>query len=275
MTATPALPATNDTALAMQTISGVKYPVMIVMNSATGGPNGVKMSRLNKATGQWTAVQNIETMLTPFGSNLAVDYDATGIAIAYYDLTTTKAKYNYVTDPTAAPGTSLAVSGAIQGEGLSIKLNPATGKPSMSYYDGGSNRLIYTSCSSAPLACMSGGWTPTIVDMLAGVGGIGTGATGSRQLLSADLTFDANGYGVINYFTGIAALGHYYRATNYAGSWSTSILHSGPNANLAGAAAVNFAIPGFNSRSVRTSLGNLTSVYVGPGNWLYSASCGD
>lgn len=279
MTANPTLPATNDTALVMQyTTPTTSYPVMYVINSSAGGSNGVKGSRLNTTTGKWSTVQTVDALGASFGSNLSADSQTStsSIALSYLDLTANRVAYNYTVDPTAAYGTSSYVSGSTQGQGLAVKINPSTAKPVISYYDYLSNKVYYATCSGTLITCQStGGWTPLVIEAGAGVSGLATGATGVLQLLQTSLTLNSSGTATVLYATGIGAAGEMIMTSNSSGSFVKTTLSSGTNPSISGASALNFALTGLNVSAVRTSRDNLVSAYVGPGNWLYTTSCGD
>ncbi|MEO5969830.1 MAG: hypothetical protein ABIQ95_07865 [Bdellovibrionia bacterium] len=279
MTGNPTLPATNDTALAMQySTPSTSYPVMFVINSSAGGTNGVKSSRLNPTTGMWSTVQTIDGLGASFASNLSVDFQTStsSIAVSYLDLTTTRVEYNYTVDPTAVYGTSAVISGAAQGQGLAVKINPSTLAPAISYFDYSNNKIFYASCSGTLVTCQStGGWTPMSIESGAGVSGLATGATGVLQLLQTSLTINSSGMATVLYPTGIGASGEIIMNTNSSGAFAKTALASGTNPNITGASAMNFALTGFNLSAVRTSRDSLVAVYVGPGNWLYTTSCGD
>jgi hypothetical protein len=166
----------------------------------------------------------------------------------------------------------LTSSSVNQGPGATIRINPKTLMPAVGYYDQTNNALYYNPCSLTAAACASGGWNPQQVEGAAGVGGL-TAAMG--QLLAAALGFDANGFVYVFYPRGQANDGNLVMATNVLGSFVSEIASHGSNANLPGAPALNFAVAGWGVASTRNSAGFFTTAFVGPGNVLYSSSCGD
>ena len=62
---------------------------------------------------------------------------------------------------------------------------------------------------------------------------------------------------------------------NQSGSFATQVLATGANANMPGTPALNFSVAGWGVQMASNAKGSFTGVYLGPGNWLYSLSCGD
>lgn len=269
-----ALPAANATAVAMSYTSGVASPVLIVIDT-NAGTKGVKAAKLNPSTQNWSAVTTLDGLVAGAlgAAHLVSDFDKSGtLVIAYQDLNLTRVKY-----ATSANGitwsTPYTVSSVGQGSGVGIKLNPLTSKPSVTYYDQTNNAVYYASCSAVASACVSSGWSNALVDGAAGVSGL-TAASG--QLLSTSLNYSPSGTPWLLYPRGQGTGGHLMLGTpNSSGIWSSNVHAAGSNGGLAGSAALNFAVAGWNAAATVNSSGGLVSVYVGPGNWLYSTSCGD
>jgi hypothetical protein len=161
-----------------------------------------------------------------------------------------------------------------QGAGVTIKLNPTTTNPSVAYFDRANNAVDYNACSGTPSACATSGWNATQIENTTGVSGL---ASGNEQLLNSTLGFDSSGSAWVFYPKGSGATGGLTLAEAPSGTSAFSIfpILAGANGNMSGMAALNFAVSGWNVGSVQNAAGSLTTVYVGPGNWLYSTSCGD
>jgi hypothetical protein len=207
---------------------------------------------------------------------LSASFDKKGnVAIAYYDLTTTKAKFNYTTSGLSWLATPAQISSLNTGrEGLTIQLNPTNSQPAISYYDRANNFVYYTACSTSLANCSaSGNWSTTTISSTVGVSGI---PVASEQLLNTSLTYSASGIPYITYMSGIAATTQGFGfADNSSGSFLNTTLGTSPNSAVSGASAVNFSMIGFSESSTRTTLGTFLSAFVGPNNWLYAATCGD
>lgn len=269
-------PATDDTALAMFYTGGVAKPIMIVINSTAAGGTGVRAALFDKSIDTFTNYSTIDTLGASYATRLTADFDHAGnIVVAYYDITTTKAKFNYSTSGTTWLGTSPQITAASAGrEGLSIRLNPANDRPAISYYDRANNSVYYTYCTTALASCSSSGnWATSTVTAAAGVSGI---AAANEQLLSTSLSFDSLGTPSVVYMAGPAAASQQLGvADNSSGSFVTTALTSNAASAVSGAAVPNFAMTGLNAHSVRSTEGDFFSAYVGPNNWLYATSCGD
>jgi hypothetical protein len=173
-------------------------------------------------------------------------------------------------------GTSPQITATATGrEGLDIQLHPTNGQPAITYYDRTNNSLFYTSCTSSLSTCFSSAkWTTSTVNTTLGISGIA--ATTNDQLLNTSLTYNSTGTPFITFMQGIGATTQLLGLTeNSSGSFVTTNLNTSPTSSISGASAVNFAMTGFSESSVRTSLGNFFSAYVGPNNWLYATTCGD
>ena len=273
------LPAANNTAMAMYYSGGVSYPVMIVTD--TSATNKVEAATFNPLTSNWYGA--VQTVGTPTGAgraaHLSADFDTKGnVVVAYQDLTSTQAMYTYQTGINSwannAPTSIIpvAVSTAARGVGTSIRINPATSEPSITYYDSINNAVYYATCSNTIANCASGGWTSVKVESAAGVSGL-TAATG--QLLTTSLVFNSSGDAQILYPRGAGNDGNLIMTQNYNGSWASQIASSGSNGATVGAPVLNFGIAGWNIQATTNTAGGVSGAFIGPGNWLYAVSCGD
>jgi len=290
-----ALPATNESALAMYYSGGVSYPVMAVIENNT--VRAIKASRFNPNTETWsatTAVTVYTLTAATGGSNLTMDNDANGnIVMGWVDLASASpfasVDYSY-----SYGGLSWTVAKIVQsdpttiqklGQGLSVKLNPVTGYPAMSYYDRAADKVYYSTCSNSPSNCSISAWVNTQIETAAGVNGvttyIGAAPASTRdQLLAASLTYDSEGTATVLYPTGngsllgVSGAGNLKRVDiTQAGVQTSSNFKLG--ANAAGSiTSVNLSVVGHNIASVQTSNHELLSVFIGSGNDLESRSCG-
>lgn len=290
-----ALPATNDSALAMYYSGGVSYPVMGVIENNT--VRAIKASRFNPNTETWSAAAavTVDTLTATTGAtNLTMDNDANGnIVMGWVDLASASpfagVEYSY-----SFGGLSWTVAKRVQsdpttvqklGQGLSVKLNPVTGYPAMTYYDRASDKAYYSTCSSSPSNCSINTWINTEIETTAGVNGvttyIGAAPASTRdQLLATALTYDSEGTATVLYPTGngsalgISGTGNFKRMNiSLAGVQTSSTFKVG--ANAAGSiTAVNLSVAGHNVDSVQTANSELVSVFIGSGNELQSRSCG-
>lgn len=266
-----ALPAANNTALAMHYSAGVANPVMIVIDT-NAGSRGLKAAKFTQATQTWSTVTTIDALAVSGAAHVSADFDASGnIAVAYEDINATRARYASSTDGTAW-SSPLSVSGVSQGAGVTVRINPSGGSPAMAYYDRGNNTVYYSSCSGTVASCATSGWSTSTVDSGAGVSGL---ASGNHQLLSAALVFSATGTPTVIYPRGQGAGGKLMSATNSSGSFVSTVLVSGANGGLSGSNALNFAVSGWNVSAVRNAAGLATAVFLGAGNWINVNSCGD
>lgn len=270
--AAAALPAANSTSTAMFYASGVAKPVMVVIDT-NAGSKGLKSAMLNPVTGAWSSVTTIDAFTgATAASHLAIDFDTSGrIVIAYNELNVTRARYATSSDGTTW-STPLSISSINQGAGVGIRLHPTTGSPVMAYFDRPNSTVYYTPCSGTPSACVTSGWSPSAIDMTAGVSGL---AAGNDQLLSTGIVFDDSGYVYLIYPRGQGSTGQLTVTTNASGSFVSTALASGANGALSGSAALNFGVSGWNVSSTRNAAGGAFSAFIGPGNWLYANSCRD
>jgi hypothetical protein len=266
-----ALPAANNTAVALSTAAGVTNPVMFAIDT-NAGSKGIRSAVLNKLTRSWNAPKVIDGLTTGAlgAANLSADADSNGhVVVAYQDLTAARVKYSYSADAvTWTPANS--ISGVSQGQGVAIKLNPSTGKPAVSYFDQTNNAVYFNSCSGTPAACASGGWSPQQIEGAAGVSSL---AASSAQLIASSVNFDASGSAFIFYPRGQLNDGNLVFSSNSSGAFNSSVAANGANANLPGSPALNFGIAGWGVAATSNNLGNFTAAYIGPGNRLYSSTC--
>ena len=214
----------------------------------------------------------IDALTAAGASHLSVDQDSNGtLAVAYRSLGTTRATYSTTSD-TLTWTSPLTISSVNQGMGVTIRLNPVTGSPAIAYFDRANNAVYYGSCSGTATSCATAGWTTTQIETAAGVSGL---INTNEQLLSASLVFGTDGKAYIFYPRGQGNDGRMVLAQGAPGSLTSSAVTTSANASLAGTAALNFAVSGWSVASARNSSGASTSVYLGPGSWLYASSCGD
>jgi len=268
-----ALPATQDTAVAMYYNSGTAKPVMIVIDSFATS-RGIKAAMLNPQALTWSpagAFTTIETLTASGASHLTSDFDLNGnIVIAYRDLGAAKVKYAASSNGTTWT-TPWLVSLVSMGQGVDIAINPVTSKPAMSYYDRVGNNVWYSSCSGTFATCATGGWSSALVDPIAGVSTL-SGAN-HEQLLRTSLIFTTSGDPIVVYSRGATSLGQLMQAKLTAGSFTPEALGEGKNGSLSGAPAMNFAVGAWNVSAERNASDKVTALYVGPGDWLYFKDC--
>lgn len=267
-----ALPAANNTAVAMKYNGDIANPVLIVIDANTVS-KGVKAAVLDQDTRNWSTPVTIDGLSAGAqgAAHLSADYDLKGnVVIAYQDLTVTKLKFAHSTSDStwSTPNT---VSSLGQGVGASIKLDPVTTLPSISYLDQTNNAVLYAQCTGSLTSCETTGWTPTTAEAAIGVSGL-TANTG--QLLATSLLLGPSGEAYIFYPHGQTNDGHLNVSQNYNGNFTKTTLAEGKNGAVTGTAALNFAVAGWNVSSQKTSETQTTSIYIGPGNWLYATSCG-
>ena len=276
-------PATDDTAVAMYYSGGVAQPVLIYMNSTTLGGQGVRAMRLDPKTGIFGNMVTIDPMGASFGTRLTADFDTNGnIVIAYYDLTTTSVRFNFSLNggDTWKPASAQVTNALFGREGLSIKLNPKTNRPAMSYYQASSNNVYLNECTTALASCNNGGnWTQTQIQDSTAVGVSGVTASTHEQMLNTSLTFSSAGIPYVAYMGGLgtstaaAALAMTDRTTGFLPTAPISL--AAASAPLAGVNPLSQGQYGMNVSAVRNSLGQFFAAHVGPNNWLYSTTCGD
>ena len=277
-------PAYHSVALALDRSAS---PVRVVMfagvaNHGTVSNTGLWAARLNPATGDWANISQItSTNLANSISNVTADYDSSGnIVVAYYNRNANN-RVEYAQSVNGGTSWSTATnvtSLTAMGMGASIKLNPSTSRPAITYYDRANNRVYYSYCTTALASCSSSGnWSYSFAENLtAGVSGL---ASTNDGLLNTGLTFTSTGYPYVVYpiASGNTGLLAFNSSTSSTFSLSSTLV-SGQNANLTAnpaMAAVSFSQPGWNVASVRASTGSMHTAYVGAGNWLYMTSCGD
>jgi hypothetical protein len=268
-----ALPAANQTAVAMYYSGSAANPVMIMIDN-NAGSKGVKAAKLNTSTLAWSPVVTIDALTASGASHLTTDYDKSGnIVVAYRDNSTTRVKYTFSSDGGVTWSSPTSISAVNQGAGATVEINPTTGKPTAAFYDRANNALYYATCSN-PIASSTAGWSSTLVDNTAGTSGL---ASGNEQLLTAGLRYDSAGNVYIIYARGAGSTGALMQAKAAAGSTSFTLttLNPGASASLSGTVPLHFSVGGWNPSSVANAAGGLTTLFVGPGNRLNSISCGD
>ncbi len=276
-------PAFHSVALAMDTSStSLVRPVMIagVANHGTLSNTGVWSARLNPTTGDWSNVtQIVSTNAANSISNLVADYVGENIVVAYYNRgTNNRVEYSQSINSGASYSTVNSVSGlTAAGQGLSVRLNPQTSRPSIAYFDKSNNRVYLSRCDTAIASCTSlASWSTVLVDNLS-AGTSTLGAT-SDGLLGTGLTFTDTGTAYVTYPIGAGSTGSLNFNQNSSGSFNnvSTVLYAGNTANTVDnptVSAINFGQAGWNIQSTRAPNGALFNVHVGPGNWLYSTSC--
>ncbi len=267
------LPAANNTALLMFKVGGISSPLVVIVDN-NAGSKGVKAALFNSNTQTWSAVALIDNLASgALGAahlNAAID-SSNNVGIIYQDLSATRARYSFSTNGTTW-STPISISGIGQGVGAKIAVNSKTGKPAASYYDQPYNTVYYAGCSTSIPNCVSAKWSPVQVDSATGVSGL-TAATG--QLLSTALMFSPSGTPWLFYPAGQSASGSLMRASNSGSTWNSAIQVSGTSGNLPGSSAMNFGVSGWNVVSSLNSVLGPVASFIGPGNSLYSVSCGD
>jgi len=269
-----ALPAANNTALAMRKVAGVAKPVMIVLNTNVAS-KGVRAAMFNPSNQSWSAVATVDGLTAGSlgGAHLTAASDSSGnLVMAFQDLNLTRVKYAYSTNGVDW-STPITLSAIGQGVGATIAVNPFTQKPAVTYYDQTNNSVYYSPCSGLVSECgLSGLWTAQRIESAAGVSGLGAA---SGQLLTTALAFSPTGFPWILYPRGQGNDGNLALTTNASGTWIASIHSAGVNGSLPGTPAMNFGVAGWNVAASLNAVGGLVSTYIGPGNTLYSTSCGD
>lgn len=268
-----AMPAANNTALGVYKHNGQSDIAMVVIDT-NATSKGVKVAIFNTSSRSFQAGVVIDGLTAGAlgAAHLSVDADVSGsLAVAYQDLNVTKVKYASSADGGATWTTPLSISGLAQGPGVQLRVNPSTGSPSVAYYGQAFNTVYYSTCAGNLASCATGGWSPVVIESAAGVSGL---AANSGQLLSASLQF-AYGKAFVFYPRGQSNDGSLIVASNASGIFSSAIVASGINASLPGAPALNFGVSGWGVQMAPNAVGSFSGAYLGPGNWLYSISCGD
>lgn len=275
-------PATSETKVVMYKSGGISYPVMIVIDPTSGY---LRSARLTPSTGAWSTVTNINSVvLAQDADYLDADFDSSGnIVVAFQDLTTSNiyVKYAYSANGGATwttPQAITAVSG--DGVGVSIKINPITSKPAVTFYNRANNLVYYVTCSgtlSGTCSTASTDWTKTSIGG-ATVGVSTVTATTLEKLLTTSLTFNSTGAPTVLYTegTGTTVLN---TANSLLLNTFTNPLSPSISTYIAGAnthamtITPHLAGSGYNAASVRTSTGELVTVHLGPGNFLSQKAC--
>jgi hypothetical protein len=268
-----ALPAANNTAVTMISVSGVQSPVMLTTDT-NASSKGIRAAVFNPVTKVWSVVAVVDNLTS--GANgaahLTADSDGSeNIVIAYQDLSVGRVKYSY-SNGGLTWSTPIIISSVNQGVGATIRINPRTDQPAVSYYDQTNNLVFYNSCSGTIASCATSGWTPQEVEGAAGVSGL-SASTG--QFLRTGLTYNALGTPMLAYARGQTNDGNLVVWQNQNGNYFSAATAGGVNGNLVGSPALNFAVAGWSLASTPNHAGQSTTAYIGPGNWLYANSCGD
>lgn len=270
-----ALPAANETQVAMAVSGSTYYPVMVVVDNNTTS-KGVKAARFNPTTTAWSSVTSIDglTLGAAGASHLSATWSAdSGVAIAYRENNWTRARYAATQDGLTWSGPYTVSTQNGSGAGVTIALNSANSdSPAMSYYDRANNWVYLSTCSGTLTSCASGGWSTSIIDTAAGVSGL---ASGQEQLLSASIAYTPLGKIYIGYARGQANDGALKGWHNFSSEQAPFTAMSGSNGNLPGLTALNFGISGWNAKGLINSGSGMTLFHIGPGNWLYTTSCGE
>jgi hypothetical protein len=286
-----ASPLSDDVAVAMYNSGGVSYPVMVVSSSA--GVFGIKAAQLNPMTGDWTdsTPATVDTIAAGI-EKLAIDSDGTNIALAYYDVSSTKIKMTYTSNGGLSWAIPVYATNAGIGQGPSIKLSG--GIPSIAYWSKSGNNVYYAQCNVSTLAgCVGNGSVPwgNAVQVNPSTGnnlGVSGMNAASDQFLSTSINFDSSGNAYVYYPIGYgttltptpgAGLAVAVGAANGTGTFTQSLLYTAANSWTAAsplAGAGNYALAGQQVSTVRNSItGVPIAAFNGPGNWLYATSCGD
>lgn len=272
---TYALPAVNDTAVAMYKSGSSYYPVILVLDSTNANTTpGLKSAMFNPSTGTWSNVNDsspIFSLGASDGNSLTADFDLNGnIVAAFWDITTTRLKYFHSSNGGSTWTTGLNITATLTGEFASIRLNRYNGYPAVSYFDRTNNRSYYSVCASSPASCASGGWADTLLEANLGISGL-TMSTG--QVLGTGTAFSSTGNPSVFYSTGQAGLGSLRKCELSGSNFLCSTVSEGRGGNTVGAAAVNYAISGWSVDAKAHDSGGTTAAYIGPGGWLYQYSC--
>lgn len=274
-----ALPAANDTSVVIQRGSGSSFYVVVVLIDNNATTRGVKAIRFNPSNLTWSSVATLDALSTSGAAHLSAGIDSNGhLFTTYYDITATRAKYNYSTDGLTWESSGVAYSGTARGMGLRTVLNPASQTPASTYYDRANNRLYLAYCTESVEDCYTAAWTEVLIENnTLGISGV---TAAQEQVLSAELQFTPDGIAALAYSRGAASTGELMLAHNYsngaaAATFTTTPIYSGINGTLTGAAAFNFGLAAWGQASVLNNANSLTILHLGPGAWLYSTSCGD
>ena len=268
-----ALPAANNTYVATYT-HAAQTDIVVAAIDNNAASKGVRVSVFNSLTRAFSAPTLVDGLLTGAlgAANVSVESDLAGnIAMVYQDLSAGRLKYAMSTNGGVAWSVPATVSGVAQGAGAQLRINPTTQSPGVAYYDQTNNAVYYASCSGTISTCVSSGWNQTIVEGAAGISGL---AAGSSQMLATSLRYK-NGNPYILYVRGQANDGNLLVSTPTNNVYTSTIVARGANGALPGTPALNMAVAGWHAQFTDNASGSFTGAYVGPGNWLYSMSCGD
>ncbi len=264
-------PASNDVSVTMYRSGGTEYPLVSILDT-NATSKGIYTAMLNPTTGQWTSPTTAVVLGASTGASIDSDSDDNGNAvIVYHDLTLSKAQYISTTDGSTW-STPLSISNYGQGMGARIKIRSTTGYPSIAFFDRGNNTVYYSTCSSTPSSCATSGWSSNAIDYTAGVSGFSTSQY--DLLLSASLVFTTDDYPYVIFPHGKGSDGNLI-ASSIGSTITNTIISSGANANYTDNNVFNYAVSGWGVASTPNAAGFFTSIHLGPGDWLYSTSCGD
>ncbi len=267
-----AIPALNDARVAVYQSGGNSFLLMTALDT-NAVSHSVTASLYTPSTHLWATPTSIDLLSAAAASNLDLDTDAAGNAvITYLDLNLSRVKYVATADGKTW-STPVQLSDLNQGMGARVKINPVSGSPSIAYFDRAFNTIYYEPCSGTPASCAlsSALWTPTGVDLSAGVSGL---TNVQDQLLSASIVFNSLGIPYLVYPHGQGADGN-LTATEIAASTVTTPIAHGINTNLADTPAFTYGTSGWGVAATRNAANLFTAVHLGPGNWLNVTSCGD
>lgn len=277
--AAAALPTSTLTTVGMYYSSGVGVPVVVVYDS---NANKLKSATYYPTTGNWKYLNSsLDGAITATGiESLTSAFDSSGnFVIAYYDLTLTKGKVMSRSSTGVWSG-PYSVTAPARGTGISIALD-LYGYTGVSYFDTVNNSTYYQYCSSSTANCANGtGWGSAVV--LDNAIGSSNWAANDINLYQTSLTYNSSGVPYVLYPKGQnssgTGAGGLAQATYSGGTATVTQLVAGVGTTStanAGISPFNFAQPGWDVVSVRTSRGTLAAAYIAAGNFLGVTSCGD
>ena len=268
-----ALPAANNTALGTFVNNGRTDMIMATIDT-NATSKGVRVSVFNTLNRSFSAPILVDGLTAGAAGAAHVSVDGDGkslMAIAYQELNLGRVRYATSSNGGGTWTNPVNISGISQGAGAQLKVNRDDGTPGISYFDQSNNSVYYVHCAGNLTACATGGWTPTTLEGAAGVSGL---AATSSQLLTTSLHY-TDGVPYVLYPRGQGNDGNLLFGFITAGSFITSLGGRGTNGSLPGTNALNFGVAGWGIAAAKNAAGGITGAYLGPGNWLYSISCGD
>ena len=273
----PALPATNDTAIAMVQVGTSKKPVLIVLDN-TAASRTVRAALLDSSTGSWSSVVSVFSIGATGSSGLDAAADDDGnIAVSFLDRTAGAfLKYTSGTIVSGAPSFAAPIAigtVAAAGQGTTVKINPVTGYPLVIYQERANNRMIRATCQNTPANCATGGWGLETLDLFTGISGLTIATTFNENLASTAVAMRGTGAYDILYTHGMGAQGDLRRIkVDDNGDAGPSVAWvKGRGANLV--TTINFGVQGFHADAVVTPDNQLVSVFLGRGNLLVQRTC--